>query len=255
MRVSLGSVLVLAAALLTAAVAILAAMWVARRKRDQDLRAHGSPLVVAGAMGAGSLAIVQEAHRSSPSSARVRTPSQAPEILVVPRSGPVTMVEDPVTATTGQFVPGDVAAEVVHGHSLRFHRPPDGTLQFFPGSFQVVGGPDAGHELRFVRPAPGDSPAITFGRKEGPPYRHVQLLEPTVSRTHARLDPEEGGWRLTNLSRTNPVVLNGSPLDGVQASHLLRHDDLVEMGALVFRYRSGEAAPAPGVVHEGEERA
>ncbi len=243
MRVSLGSLAVIVATLATTALAIVAALWMARRRRDQLLRQHGSPLLV--------LPHVGETPRVHPTPPRpstpvhARTPASAmPNVHEVPRSGPVTMVEDPVTATTGPFTPGTVGPEVVHGHSLRFHRPADGTLQFFPGSFQVVGGPDAGHELRFVRPGPGDAPDITFGRKEGPPYRHVQLLEPTVSRSHARMTPDGNGWRLANLSRTNPVVVNGRSLEGVNASHRLRHDDLIEMGALVFRYHEGELASA-----------
>lgn len=229
------------AALLTTAVAIFAAAWVARRRRDEDLREHGSPLLVMpGAalsgpnpVGGGPIAAFDV----------TRAPRElhgVPSADVVRQySGPVTAIEDPVTATTGRFTPGSVAPDVVYGHSLRFHRPAEGTLAFLPGSLEVVGGPDAGHEVRFVRPANGDSPDITFGRKEGPPYRHIQLLEPTVSRTHARLSPEGVRWRLTNLSRTNPVVVNGVPLEGVNASQLLQDQDLLEMGALVFRFRAG----------------
>ena len=156
---------------------------------------------------------------------------------VSPQGAPIVVVEDPVTATTGRFTAG-LSAEVVHGTALRFHRPADGTLQFANGHLEVVGGPDAGHEVRFVQPGPGESADITFGRKEGPPYRHVQLLEPTVSRTHARISRDGERWRLTNLSRTNPVVVNGTSMDGVQASQLLEDTDLVEMGALLFRFHA-----------------
>ena len=33
----------------------------------------------------------------------------------------------------------------------------------------------------------GEIPEITFGRVNGPPYRHVQLRSQTVSRQHARM--------------------------------------------------------------------
>lgn len=148
------------------------------------------------------------------------------------------VIDDPLTATTGKHETGSAPAEVVHGHSIRFHRPPDGTLEFLRGSLRVIGGPDAGHEIRMVRPDDGSAGVVTFGRREGPPYTHVQLLEPTVSRSHARLQQEGERWRLVNLSRTNPVVLNGQPLDGVEASALLNDQDLLEMGALVFRYHT-----------------
>lgn len=247
MRVSLASLLVIVGTLATATFAIVAALWMARRRRDAELREHGNPLLVLPAMPAATPLGVHPA----PGTAAARpvisrdfmVPTRdvvptAPQEVVVPLSGPVSTVEDPVTATTGRFAPGTLPSEVVMGHSLRFHRPSDGTLQFFPGSFEVVGGPDAGHEVRFVRPSLGESADVTFGRKEGPPYRHVQLLEPTVSRTHARLAREHDRWRLVNLSRTNPVVVNGSALERVNASHLLEDNDLVEMGALVFRFHA-----------------
>lgn len=237
MRVSLGSLLVIFAALITAAVAILAASWMARRRRDIELREHGSPLLVTPVAGPPAFAPsrpVQDRQAVMPRATLRDVPNA--EALLVPMSGPVSAVEDPVTATTGRFSPGSLPAEVVLGHSLRFHRPPEGTLEFLPGSLEVVGGPDAGHEIRFVRPDSGEGPVISFGRKEGPPYRHVQLLEPTVSRTHARMSLEGGRWRVTNLSRTNPVLVNGEALEGVNASHLLAADDLLEMGALVFRF-------------------
>lgn len=237
MRVSLESILILGATLATAVFAIVAAMWVARKRRDDELRDHGNPLLVMPPL---PVAPKPRTAPSAPPFAFSLPQENARELndVVVPLSGPISAVEDPVTATTGRFEPGTLAAEVVAGHSLRFHRPSDGTLRFLPGFLEVVGGPDAGHEIRFVEPEPGESPEITFGRQEGPPYRHVQLLEPTVSRTHAKLSTEGTRWRLTNLSRTNPVVVNNTPLEGINASQLLSDDDLIEMGALVFRYHS-----------------
>ena len=114
----------------------------------------------------------------------------------------------------------------------------DGTLQFVPGRLEIIEGRDVGHEIRFVR-QPGDqATVVTFGRNEGPPYRHVQLHEPTVSRLHAKMTLEEKRWRLTNMSQTNPVVVNGTAMDGEGATHLLSEGDRVEMGEVVFRFRA-----------------
>ncbi|MBL8959234.1 MAG: FHA domain-containing protein [Gemmatimonadetes bacterium] len=245
MSVSVENLLVIVAALATTAFAIVAALWVARRRRDQDLRQHGKPLLVVPSAGVAPAVFAPEPARERLEPLVMRaTPEHVAQAAAIPWSGPVSHVEDPITATTGRFTQGTVPAEVVHGHSLRFHRPPDGTLQFFPASLLVIGGPDAGHELRFVHPDAGATADITFGRKDGPPYRHVQLLEPTVSRTHARMSPDGTGWRVVNLSRTNPVVVNGIALSGVDTWHRLKHGDLVEMGALVFRYQDGEAGQA-----------
>lgn len=242
MRVSLAGIVIILGTLATATLAIVAAMWMNRRRRDEELRSHGNPLLVMPGTSNGPL-VMPSGPRATPPGRPAVTYARATISepfggeVSVPLSGPINAIVDPVTATTGPFAPGTQAPEVIMGHSLRFHRPAEGTLQFLPGFLEVVGGPDAGHEVRFVQPGPGENPDITFGRREGPAYRHVQLLEPTVSRTHAKLTPEGERWRLTNLSRTNPVVVNGIALDGVNSMHLLQDSDLVEMGALVFRFR------------------
>ena len=146
--------------------------------------------------------------------------------------------------------------EPVDGASIRYWRVADGTLQFLPGRLEIAAGRDAGHEIRFVRTAGPDGTCITFGRAEGAPYRHVQLREPTVSRTHARmaLESVNGGplsitpsnagpsrWRLENLSTTNPVIVNGRPLDpegGPRASVVLSEGDRIEMGEVAFVFRA-----------------
>jgi len=60
----------------------------------------------------------------------------------------------------------------------------------------------------------------------------------TVSRQHARISQEGKDWRLYNLSKTNPVVLNGRPMEGEGDSTVLHDGDRVEMGEVVFRYHS-----------------
>jgi pSer/pThr/pTyr-binding forkhead associated (FHA) protein len=118
--------------------------------------------------------------------------------------------------------------------------PANGTVEFLPGRLDVLQGRGvAGQEVRFVRPArPGERPVVTFGRGEGPLYRHVQLNVPTVSRLHARLslDAAAGGWVVENLSSTNPTVVNGEELPAGDAPRPLRDGDRLEMGEVVFTY-------------------
>jgi len=113
----------------------------------------------------------------------------------------------------------------------------EGTLQFLPGRLEVIEGRDMGQEIRFVRQPGDDGTTVTFGRNDGPQYRHVQLHEPTVSRLHAKMSLEGKRWRLTNMSQTNPVVVNGAPLQGEGSSLVLSEGDRVEMGEVVFVYR------------------
>jgi hypothetical protein len=140
-------------------------------------------------------------------------------------------------------VAGDPRREVIRDHNasastLRLEKPMDGTLQFLPGKLEVVEGRDVGQEIRFVKTAGAEGQTITFGRAEGPQYRHVQLNEHTVSRQHAKMSLDGKTWTLTNLSRTNPVTVNGLPLTDDGAHVVLRDGDRIEMGEVVFRFRA-----------------
>jgi hypothetical protein len=132
-------------------------------------------------------------------------------------------------------IPSGLDGPLHDGETLRFSIPEDGTLQFLPGRLEVVAGPDAGREVRFVR-VPGERAEVTFGRSEGPAYRHVQLLARTVSRNHALMTLEDDHWSLRNMSSTNPVVLNGRPLAPDEIAPLLVTGDRIEMGEVVFLF-------------------
>lgn len=174
----------------------------------------------------------------APPPAPTRTPSTTP----AGRRGPLAQTAVPDSDTLG---------EQVDGASVRYWRPADGTLQFLPGRLEVIAGQDSGQEIRFVRTPGPDGTSVTFGRAEGAAYRHVQLREPTVSRLHARMCLEVGGnasgqivaprWRLENLSSTNPVVVNGTPLPAESADACqvyLDEGDRIEMGEVVFRFHT-----------------
>jgi hypothetical protein len=128
-----------------------------------------------------------------------------------------------------------VKGQVFDGQTIRFHIPAEGTLQLLPGRLELVAGPDSGQVIRFVKVA-GES-EITFGRSEGPPYRHVQLRIPTVSRKHAQMRLSGTGWSIANLSQTNPLVVNGNELAPGSDGRPLREGDRVEMGELIFVFR------------------
>jgi hypothetical protein len=151
----------------------------------------------------------------------------------VPASMPAAM-ESHVSAMPGGPTPtftNDSSQKVVHTMP-----PMDGTLQFLPGRLEVIDGEAPGRDIRFVRTW-GEVPEITFGRVTGPPYRHIQLKSQTVSRQHARMQYTDGRWKLTNLSQTNPVVVNGQALETAHGSRVLRDGDQIEMGEVVFRFR------------------
>ena len=117
-------------------------------------------------------------------------------------------------------------------------RPAERTLQFLPGRFEVLAGRGLGSEIRFVRTGGPDGSSITIGRSEGPPYRHIQLDVPTVSRRHAQMRWDGARWSLTNLSTTNPVSINGVALPGEGTAIDLVDGDRVEMGEVTFRFHA-----------------
>jgi hypothetical protein len=129
------------------------------------------------------------------------------------------------------------AGRMVEAHALRFSVPVDGTLQFLPGRFEITSGLDTGREIRFVKLPGQEESTITFGRTEGPAYQHIQLRDQTVSRSHASMFFSNDSWLLTNFSTTNPVSVNGRLL-GEQEATLIYEGDRIEMGEVVFVYRS-----------------
>jgi hypothetical protein len=138
--------------------------------------------------------------------------------------------------------PADVAAvedwgEEVQAGPVRFHRPPEGTLQLLPGRLEIVSGNEGVEEIRFVK-VPGKEPLVTFGRSRGEPHTHIELQSPTVSRKHAAMHFHSGSWHIANLSKTNPVIVGGKQLALNSAPVRLVDGDEVEMGEVTFRFHA-----------------
>jgi hypothetical protein len=129
--------------------------------------------------------------------------------------------------------PATPSAGWVDGRSEPVDTPgPDVTLQLLPGRLEPVDR-DAEQEIRFVR-VPGMN-RFTLGRNPGPAHSHIQLRAATASRMHAFMIFEDGRWQLGNMSETNAVVINGSPLNG--GPHRLEDGDRIEFGELTFVFR------------------
>ena len=240
MRVSFLSLIVIIGTLALASVAILIGLQVARRRRDLALREHGKPmLVMPGHAGREvprpSLPVGREIVpvRRSPLTALAVAERVVPDAYAV-----VAGAGDDPRATTSGAVPRRAvpAADLVVGQSVRFHIPAGASDAPLRGALEVAEGPDAGLTIPFMHLAGEEVPTVTFGRGEGPPFRHVQVLEPTVSRSHARMTFADDGWSIVNLSRTNPVLVNGMALDD-EAPHRLASGDRIEVGSVTFRYR------------------
>lgn len=108
---------------------------------------------------------------------------------------------------------------------------------YLPGRLEVQAGATPGEEIRFVRTA-SDTADITLGRDDGPLYSHVKLPVDTVSRRHARLQYDHGRWKISNLSSTNPTLVNGEELLASGGARWLDDGDTIEIGEMVFRFRA-----------------
>jgi hypothetical protein len=70
-------------------------------------------------------------------------------------------------------------------------------------AFAIQAGPGAGGEL------PVHRPVLTIGKGS---QNELVLADDSVSTTHARLEYEAGGWRLTDLGSTNGTFVEGAKL-------------------------------------------
>lgn len=113
------------------------------------------------------------------------------------------------------------------------------SMAFLPGRLEVKAagptGPRPGEEIRFPARRQGDG-VVILGRDDGPSGATVKVPAESVSRRHAQLQFQDGRWNITNLSRTNPTLVNGEELMVTGGARWLRDGDIIEMGEMVFRF-------------------
>lgn len=111
-------------------------------------------------------------------------------------------------------------------------------VQVLPGHLEVEVGNNVGEAIRFMR-LNGEPADITIGAAEGPRHRHIKLPADTISRTHARMQYEQGRWRITNLSASNPTLVNGQELGAtVPRTRVLDDGDMIQIGDMQLRFRA-----------------
>lgn len=122
------------------------------------------------------------------------------------------------------------------GATVVFRRPVDEATELLPGRLKVMAGEKGREDIRFVG-IPGERVQIVLGREVGPPQKVITLHSPTVSRRHAQMELVDGRWRIVNLSRTNPVMVNDEILAaGRGAMKMLSDGDRIELGEVVLRF-------------------
>lgn len=116
-----------------------------------------------------------------------------------------------------------------------FQRPADEPVQILPGRLHILSGDAIGEDLHLFRKL-GEPARIVVGREKGAPHRHITLHSPTVSRRHARMDWVNGAWMITNLSSTNPVLVNNRALKNGTTARKLSDGDRIELGEVALRF-------------------
>lgn len=158
-----------------------------------------------------------------------------------PRGETSSRWSDPAQATSyapaAVATPDEIPDEDVDGaRTVVFRHPSDEPVQILPGRLEIVAGEPARDDLRFFGRL-GEPVKVTLGREAGSPQRTITLHSPTVSRRHARMEFVDGRWQITNLSRTNPVLVNDRMLtrDG-SVPCVLAEGDRIELGEVVLRF-------------------
>lgn len=123
------------------------------------------------------------------------------------------------------------------GATVVFRRPPEEATQLLPGRLRVIAGEKGREDIRLVGIVGEPRPQIVLGREQGPPQKVITLHSPTVSRRHAQMDLVDGRWRIVNLSRTNPVMVNDEVLSaGRGVVKTLSDGDRIELGEVILRF-------------------
>lgn len=108
----------------------------------------------------------------------------------------------------------------------------------------VVSGVPLGTAILIVRRGPGegttftlDADVITVGRGDD---AALMLDDVTVSRRHAKITREAGGWRLTDVGSLNGTYVNRDRIDSV----MLHGGDELQIGKYRFAFLVASGGPA-----------
>lgn len=165
-----------------------------------------------------------------PQFARQPTVPAAEPIAASPTPAVALALAEPVALEVSPAAP-DASIE----ETMQFVRPTDEAVQLLPARLEVVSGMSPQQVIRFVR-VPGKPAEMILGREVASSPQQVTLTSSTVSRRHARVTYDDGRWLVTNLSHTNPVVVNDHALEDFEGPRPLLDGDRIELGDVVLRF-------------------
>ena len=91
---------------------------------------------------------------------------------------------------------------------------------------------------KLVNELPLNKAAFSIGRD---PKGDVQLMDPRISRRHARLTQISSSYFIEDCSSTNGTLLNGRPVH----KHVFRPGDSLRIGDYELRYVNADGAKRP----------
>lgn len=220
-------VIAVVVAVLLLAVVVTAIVLILQWRVEQRSSAHHFPLIVP----------TYSDNTWQPEPFETEVPvNRAPLVAdVAPNIG--TRVARATPPGNGTHAANGHTEEPASAETIRFNRPAEEVLQLLPGRLEVLAGETRHREIRFVR-APGQPPQLILGRDAAGSPQHVALQSSTVSRQHARLAYSNGTWAVSNLSQTNPVVVNDEELSGADRERPLVDGDRIELGEVVLRFHA-----------------
>jgi FHA domain-containing protein len=221
-------VIAVVVAVLLLAVVVTAIVLLMQWRSEQRSSAHHFPLIVP----------TYSDNTWQPEPFETEVPvTRAPLVADVAAPTVGTRVARVAPPGNGTHAANGHADEPASAETIRFNRPAEEVLQLLPGRLEVLAGETRHREIRFVR-APGQPPQLILGRDAAGSAQHVALQSSTVSRQHARLAYSNGTWAVSNLSQTNPVVVNDEELSGADRERPLVDGDRIELGEVVLRFHA-----------------
>lgn len=99
------------------------------------------------------------------------------------------------------------------------------------GKLIITTGPQEGNTIPLLLES------LTVGRATSNANWEIALQDPSVSRPHARLEVNDGNWRVVDLGSANGTLINGKPVN--DSGHVLHDGDIVAFGATMALFRAG----------------
>jgi len=158
---------------------------------------------------------------------------KALSLSAAPSAGPAAAPSEPAEPAEPAPAAGADATVMLSGGGMGEDEIP------LLGNFVVVSGSDKGKEIPVYGYVTSGGFETTMGREQvtgGRGKAHVHFDDPAISRKQAKLVCSAGKFKIVNLSKTNPTVVNGRSV-GVDEGVNIVPGNRVQFGAVEMEFR------------------